>query len=544
MRKEKSVKKINLCFLAVITAISVGSGIWEVHNVYAEGFSLVPTGEAFEVSAGQAQSFMTNVDVTGVTQALNDLDGQADCQEKVCVCKYRVRVTTLKLRADEVIEQIGVTDSTSYDCRDIKGGVGPAQVAYGVSIAEPGMNYYLNIAQIVSAEGASFGAEGDTRVLGNLEVHQVNVTGGDLGPSGEDDQGKQETDTVEVAEEETEPREAEDDEVIDPIDDAEEEDLVESGAEFTLTGDVLSIGELMSALEVESGSTFIIKVEEGAVLNTAVLDAVKASGKNLSIRKYRGDQLIYEWKIRSDAIDVTKDFDPTVNFGTAEQAKIDQAVSQLETKGDLSKIYFGTMQVGALPAGVKLRILVDTSLVGVAERLNLYNYDADLDEVEVAYESMKINNGFVEFAVARGSQGYFLTPAQIVTVKNEEEKVAGVTEEESSTNWLVLGLLGAFGAGGIGFGGFWIWRKRQKQSNNVTGEDVVVAMAETEEMEPEDDVSVASVTPMSVELTSLPQPVAHTSGKVMDMVRRPQNCRSVADNAVAMKGSSRRLVIS
>lgn len=549
MRKEKSVKKINLCFLAATIVMSMCLGCLRGQEAYAEGFSLVPTGEMLEISAGQAQSFATTVNTAGVIQALDSLDGQAICQEKVCVCKYQIRVTTLKLRADEVVEQIGMTDSVSYDCRDIKGGVGPAELTYGVSIAEPGTNYYLNIAQIVTAEGASFGAEeGNKHVLGDLEVHQVNVIGGDSVTDDPNDTSEQEVDVVETASEEPNLDGAmEDDGAELSAVDEDWEDVTEGSVEFILATTDVAMDVLTNALAEEPSNVFTVKVEDSVVLSSTVLEAVKASGKNLSIKKYQDEQLIYEWKIRNDAIDVTRDFDPTVSFGVDEKSEIDQAVSELETMGDLSKMYFGTAQVGALPAGTKLRVLVD-DLAENAERLNLYNYDADLSEVEVAYESIKVNNGYAEFVLARGSQGYFLTPAQIVTVQPEEVATEEEREAPAETNWLLWGFLGVIGTGGIGFAGFWVWKRYRKSQS---GSDDVCSVVANEEINVEEEDDSSAVEQLELPARSVVAKVnmirsveQKNAGKVMDMVRGSQEYCATENAKMAVRGSARRLVIS
>jgi len=563
MRKEKSVKKINLCFLAIITILNASLGVFGSNFVYAEEYSFVPTGGMFELSAGQAQNFSTIVNTEGVGQALDSLDSQTTCQEKVCVCKYQVHVVTLKLRDDEMIEQIGTSDSATYDCRDIKGGVGPTEVPYGISIAEPGSNYYVNISQIVSTstEGATFGANGVSYTIGGLEVHQINVVGTSVAE--DETQSAAENldkyDEEELNDEDTEPVDEE------TAEDSETEES-QSGLEFEITDNGVGLDDLNGMLAEEASNTFTIKVGDGVILNPIMLGAVKDSGKNLSIRRYQDDQILYEWKIKNSAINVTRDFDPTVSFSADEQAEIDQALSELEVNGEASKMYFSTMQDGSLPDGTKLRMLVDSEAVNGAERLNLYNYDSELGEVEVAYESIKVNNGYAEFAVARGSNGYFLTPAQIVVVAPEEVAATVSNDGKSGSSWIFVGILGIGGAAILGVVGFWFWKKYKVKSAAMgrVQEDTEYSDVEEDSDVIEDgslkqdvpiankavmmrDSSVSVMTRGNMQLQKV-QPVSRAvvknSRKVMDMVRKPGAMQQAKKDEVTIKGSPKRLVIS
>ena len=141
--------------------------------------------------------------------------------------------------------------------------------------------------------------------------------------------------------------------------------------------------------------------------------------------------LTYSWKFAKD---------PTKHLKIEDSLRIDEDLrlsidaktkdtQTIEERVDQNKLIVTFDYHGSLPLETTVRINVSSKFKN-GERLYLYYYNPELDEIEYIEHNVEVKNGFVEFHIDHCSD-YFLTAAVVNDAVNNPQSV----------NYIIIGLV-------------------------------------------------------------------------------------------------------
>jgi hypothetical protein len=129
--------------------------------------------------------------------------------------------------------------------------------------------------------------------------------------------------------------------------------------------------------------------------------------------KDQNGSFVYSWAFNKEEYEKNEfDFDLEINFKSKNKAKIESLV-----KDDFEAKYVSFNYHGNLPAEASIKIPVD-DMFEDGERLKLYYYDEEKDEIELVSSSVKVINGYANFNIDHCSD-YFLTLSIVKEAEGE-----------------------------------------------------------------------------------------------------------------------------
>ncbi len=153
----------------------------------------------------------------------------------------------------------------------------------------------------------------------------------------------------------------------------------------------------------------------------------------------KNGEFLYSWSFDKNKYNKSDlEFDMTINFESPNEDKINNLISS-----DIIKEYISFNYHGILPTTATIKVPVNNFNDG--ERLKLYYYDEDTNEIELVDDNVLVKNGYVSFEIDHCSD-YFLT--------------LSIVNEASNTNnngMLIIGMLIII----VGLIGYTIFKNRK-----------------------------------------------------------------------------------
>lgn len=147
-----------------------------------------------------------------------------------------------------------------------------------------------------------------------------------------------------------------------------------------------------------------------AILSFVGISSISASDKLIKTEtkdkvmfiQDKNGEFLYSWSF--DKIEYNKsdlEFDMTINFESENENKINALVS-----GNIKKDFISFSYHGDLPSNATVKVPVTSFEDG--QRLNLYYYNENTNEIELVKNNVLVKNGYVTFEIEHCSD-YFLT---------------------------------------------------------------------------------------------------------------------------------------
>lgn len=146
---------------------------------------------------------------------------------------------------------------------------------------------------------------------------------------------------------------------------------------------------------------------------SASSNLIKTETKNkVMFIKDKNDSFSYSWSFDKEEYNKKEfDFDLEINFSTPNKKKIESII-----KEDVKAKYISFNYHGNLPSKASIKVPV-SDMFKDGNRLNLYYYNENKDEIELITTSVKVINGYVTFEIEHCSD-YFLTMSIVKEASN------------------------------------------------------------------------------------------------------------------------------
>ena len=147
------------------------------------------------------------------------------------------------------------------------------------------------------------------------------------------------------------------------------------------------------------------------ILSFAGISSISASDNLLKTEtkdrvifvKDQDGKFLYSWKFDKEEYEKNEfDFDLEIKFDSNNKSKIESLM-----KNDVKAKYVSFNYHGELPAEASIKIPV-SDMYNDGQKLNLYYYNEEKNEIELVSDTIKVVNGYVNFNIDHCSD-YFLT---------------------------------------------------------------------------------------------------------------------------------------
>lgn len=146
---------------------------------------------------------------------------------------------------------------------------------------------------------------------------------------------------------------------------------------------------------------------------SASSNLIKSETKNeIIFIKDKNDSFFYSWTFDKDEYNKKEfDFDLGINFSSPNKNKINSLI-----KDDVKSKYISFNYHGNLPSKASIKVPV-SDMFKDGNRLNLYYYNENKNEIELITTNVKVINGYVTFEIEHCSD-YFLTLSIVKEASN------------------------------------------------------------------------------------------------------------------------------
>ena len=175
----------------------------------------------------------------------------------------------------------------------------------------------------------------------------------------------------------------------------------------SLEAPITKLEDLGDIVYLTTASVIPVIIEDSYWLTPEVLDKVRRAAKTLDLQKLdEQGSLLYRWMIdgRSLAAGVS------IHTGILTDTRHEDGISELLGSSRFKIIRF--MHEGELPMGTIVRVYIGELFADMAS-LYLYRYDPDTQGLELNSQSLRVDDGYVEFEVLLAGE-YVVSDVEIV----------------------------------------------------------------------------------------------------------------------------------
>ena len=116
--------------------------------------------------------------------------------------------------------------------------------------------------------------------------------------------------------------------------------------------------------------------------------------------------LLYRWTIDGRSLSAGTSIDLNIRFDSDNKEKIDKLLSSSSFQT------IGFSHQGELPVGTIMQVFIGDKYANMTS-LNLYRYDTETDTLELNSQSLRVDDGYVEFEVLVAGE-YVVSDVEIV----------------------------------------------------------------------------------------------------------------------------------
>lgn len=161
----------------------------------------------------------------------------------------------------------------------------------------------------------------------------------------------------------------------------------------SLEAPVINLEDLDEFVYQTTATVLPILLNDSRWLSASVLDKVRRAAKVLDISKL-DDQgmLLYRWTIDGRSVTAGTSIDLNIRFDSMYMDQMEELLNSPNFK------IIGFSHQGELPVGTMVRVYIGNMFSNLSS-LNLYRYDAESKTLELNSQSLRADNGYVEFEV-------------------------------------------------------------------------------------------------------------------------------------------------
>ena len=184
--------------------------------------------------------------------------------------------------------------------------------------------------------------------------------------------------------------------------------------------DAYYLDDLESALNNDKLGDINININNDSIITSEDLIKIKNSGKKINFNYISEDKLLYTWIIDGTKIKNTDELLTTILYESNNKKEI----YKLSNYAD--GLYISINDKTNIPDGTKIKLYVGDKFDN-GNIVNIYSYIKNNTNLELLINNLKVENGYIEFAIDKDSD-YFITMSTI-TNSNKE-----TNQKNTSTN--------------------------------------------------------------------------------------------------------------
>ena len=163
---------------------------------------------------------------------------------------------------------------------------------------------------------------------------------------------------------------------------------------------IVKISELKDTIIKTTANEIEVEIKDDEnVISTSILRELKGRDIQVNVNKYENDKNKYVWIIDGKNIKKAMEFNTLVTFENNNE--IDELTNYVQS------YYLNFAHNGELPGNTKFKVFVGDKY-NDDEKLKLYYYDKDNNEMKLEKEDLVVKSGYVEFELEHCSK-YILT---------------------------------------------------------------------------------------------------------------------------------------
>jgi len=175
----------------------------------------------------------------------------------------------------------------------------------------------------------------------------------------------------------------------------------------SLEAPITKLEDLGDIVYLTTASVIPVIIEDSYWLTSEVLDKVRRAAKTLNLQKLdEQGRLLYQWMIDGRSLSAGV----SIHTGILTDTEHEDAISELLGSTRFKTIRF--IHEGELPIGTIVRVYIGELFADMTS-LNLYRYDPDTQRLELNSQSLRIDDGYVEFEVLLAGE-YVVSDVEIV----------------------------------------------------------------------------------------------------------------------------------
>jgi hypothetical protein len=161
----------------------------------------------------------------------------------------------------------------------------------------------------------------------------------------------------------------------------------------SLEAPVIDLEDLDEYVYQTTATVLPILLNGSRWLSAGVLDKVRRAAKILDISKLdEKGMLLYRWTIDGRSLSAGTSIDLNIRFDSTYMDQMEELLNSPNFK------VIGFSHQGELPVGTMVRVYIGNMFSNLAT-LNLYRYDTESKTLELNSQSLRADNGYVEFEV-------------------------------------------------------------------------------------------------------------------------------------------------
>lgn len=175
---------------------------------------------------------------------------------------------------------------------------------------------------------------------------------------------------------------------------------------------VVGIKDVLETIDKTTHTQIEVEIKDDENnISSKILKKLKGKKLELRINKYDNNNVRYVWIINGKGIDKAFDFNTLVKFETTKADKINKLTNYAKVMN------LNYAHSGSLPKNTKFKVYVG-DMYKDYDKLNLYYFDEENNELVLKAEELEVKKGFVEYKIEHCSE-YILTQAKL----HEDKKV-------------------------------------------------------------------------------------------------------------------------